>query len=69
MGARITELGDRRWEVFVNTRPVTPLYTSERAAFKRARSEAKTHHNVTVALNVGRLRPRIVGVWIDGKKQ
>lgn len=69
MGARIIELGQRRWEVFVNTRPVKPLYSSQRAAVKRAQEEAKTHHHVSVTLNVGNLRPRIVATWIDGEKQ
>lgn len=69
MGARITELGERRWEVFVNARPVRPLYTSQRTAIKRAKEEAKTHRHVTVALNVGSLRPRIVATWVDGEKQ
>lgn len=69
MGARILEMGERRWEVFVNARPVTPLYSSQRAAMKRAGEEARTHHSVTVALNVGKLRPRIVATWVNGKKQ
>lgn len=69
MGARIVELGERRWEVSVNANPVRPLYTSERAAIRRAKAEARTHRHVTVALNVGSRRPRIVATWVNGEKQ
>lgn len=61
-------MGPRHWQVYVNTRPVLPLYESERAAIKRAKAEAKTHRIVTVSLHVGNLRPRVVATWTDGER-
>lgn len=72
MSARIREVGPRdlgRFEVYVNARPVSPVYPHEPRARQRAEREARTHRHVSLARIFDDRPPRTIATWVDGVEQ
>jgi len=56
-----------KFEVYVNARPVRPMYTSQPEAMARAEKEAKTHRYVQVARVFKERAPKSIAKWEDGE--
>lgn len=57
-----------RFEVYVNARPVKPVYASQPDAIARAEKEAKTHRHVVVARVFRERAPKNLAIWENGEK-
>ena len=69
MGARVTEIGQTRFTVWVNAQEVNPQYADKKKAMARGEQEAQTHVHVQVTRSTGGRAPRTVAEWRNGKRQ